>query len=292
MLREKEQVEMRTKLARVVMGAVLAATVGGSALAATAGAATAAPRTVVWWGASHVERTVVRGSARAVVIAVTYRAATPLRDAHFSLHVAGLTTHPLVVRVASARAGVVHPLRFVMSLPPRVREGIFRGALRLESTHGYAAHGSVAVVIRVVGAHRQQAAPTAPQAAAPVTSTAVVRWTTPTPLSLPAIVRSGAATVDVVESATFVASGALSDVRVVGALGRSARVHGLWLTVTPLASTTVAANAPGTVTFTIHVPASAPRGIYRGGIRLRGVASDANGTHRVSRGFYFVFTVN
>jgi hypothetical protein len=113
-----------------------------------------------------------------------------------------------------------------------------------------------------------------------------VTWPSGSPTSYAALTRA-ATPVTATEMATFQVTTALSNVALVGAISG----HDVTITPAPVAST-VAANTPTTISFTITVAPTAPTGTYRGVIWVSGMAAGATRARARHNGLHFVFALN
>ena len=116
--------------------------------------------------------------------------------------------------------------------------------------------------------------------------TPLVTWPSGSPTSYAALTRV-ATPVTAVETATFQVTTALSNVRLVSAISG----HDVTITPAPAAST-VAANTPTTISFTITVAPTGPTGTYRGVIWVAGLAAGDRRAHTLHNGLHVVFAVN
>lgn len=157
--------------------------------------------------------------------------------------------------------------------------------------------GAYSADLRVVGSYTGGAATTYPYVldfrVAVTAVTPVVRWLTGSPVSYPTITRGATATVSVVETASFMANTALSNVSLAGALYPRAVGQGLTFTPAPVVGV-VSANMPMTVNFTIGVPPTARPGIYDGDLWLMGQLTGSTGSSpmQLTPRLHFVFAVN
>jgi hypothetical protein len=113
-----------------------------------------------------------------------------------------------------------------------------------------------------------------------------VAWPSGSPTSYAALTRV-ATPVTAVETATFQVTTALSNVTLVSAISG----HDVTITPAPVAST-VAANTPTTISFTITVAPTARTGTYRGVIWVSGLAAGETRAHARHNGLHFVLAVN
>jgi hypothetical protein len=113
-----------------------------------------------------------------------------------------------------------------------------------------------------------------------------VTWPSGSPTSYAALTRA-ATPVTATEAATFQVTTALSNVTLVSAISG----HDVTITPAPVAST-IAANTPTTISFTITVAPTTPTGTYRGVIWVSGMAAGERRAHALHSGLHFVFAVN
>jgi hypothetical protein len=182
-----------------------------------------------------------------------------------------LTVVPMVLPSVTANMAV--PVTVTISADANAEITVYRGDLHVVAS----VNGGPMVRL----AHDLDVAVDVDRAPRPL-----VTWPSGSPTSYAALTRV-ATPVTAIESATFQVTTALSNVTLFSAISG----HGVAITPAPVAST-VAANTPTTISFTITVAPTAPTGMYRGVIWVAGRQAGDRRAHPLHNGLHFVFAVN